>query len=132
MSLSERLSALLATQPPDVVAAYLFGSHARGDATSASDIDIAVLFARPPEATLDGAHFTLQGTLERHLGVAVDLVVLNTASADLVHRVLRDGVVVLDRDRAARLRFEVARRNEYFDLEPVRRRYRRPTQPPGR
>ena len=29
---------------PDVAAAYLFGSYARGQATSYSDIDIAVLF----------------------------------------------------------------------------------------
>jgi predicted nucleotidyltransferase len=36
-----------------------------------------------------------------------------------------DGIIVLHRDRAARLRFEVQSRNEYFDLEPVRRLYRR-------
>ena len=43
----------------------------------------------------------------------------------LVHRVMRDGVILLDRDRAARLRFEVQSRNEYFDLAPLRRLYRR-------
>jgi hypothetical protein len=32
---------------------------------------------------------------------------------------------VLDRDRAARIRFEVATRNAYFDLEPFLDRYRR-------
>jgi hypothetical protein len=32
---------------------------------------------------------------------------------------------VFERDRARRIRFEVARRNEYFDLEPIRRQYRR-------
>ena len=53
------------------------------------------------------------------------MVVLNSAAADLVHRVLRDGVIVLDRDRAARIRFEVHARNEYFDLAPLRRLYRR-------
>jgi hypothetical protein len=31
----------------------------------------------------------------------------------------------VDRHPAARLRFEVQRRNEYFDLEPIRRLYRR-------
>jgi hypothetical protein len=57
----------------------------------------------------------------------VDLVILNTASADLVHRVLRDGDLVLERDRGRRIRFEVAKRNEYFDLQPVRDAYRRTT-----
>jgi hypothetical protein len=38
---------------------------------------------------------------------------------------LRDGRLVLDRDRAARIRFEVRSRNEYFDMAPIRRLYRR-------
>jgi hypothetical protein len=44
---------------------------------------------------------------------------------DLVHRVLRDGVLLLERDRSARIRFEVRARNDYFDLLPHLRRYRR-------
>jgi hypothetical protein len=59
------------------------------------------------------------------LGCPVQVVALNRASADLVHRVLRDGRLVLDHDPAARIRFEVRRRNEYFDLAPIRRLYRR-------
>ena len=50
---------------------------------------------------------------------------LNGAAPDLTHRVLRDGVLVLDRDQSQRLRFEVQVRNEYFDLESIRRAYRR-------
>jgi len=67
----------------------------------------------------------VEGALERLLGRPVQVVALNRASADLVHRVLRDGKIVLDRDPAARIRFEVRRRNEYFDLAPIRRLYRR-------
>jgi hypothetical protein len=52
------------------------------------------------------------------------VVVLNSAPADLVHRVLRDGQLLLDRDRSRRIRFEVKARNEYFDLQPVLARYR--------
>ena len=53
------------------------------------------------------------------------MVALNRASPDLVHRVLRDGRLVLGCDRSARIRFEVRSRNEYFDMEPIRRLYRR-------
>jgi len=52
------------------------------------------------------------------------LIVLNRAPTDLVHRVLRDGRLLLDRDPSKRIRFEVRKRNEYFDLEPALRRYR--------
>lgn len=107
------------------MAAYLFGSVARGGSAPPADVDLAVLYAHTPPPRLDSLPIALQGALERALGVAVDIVVLNRASADLVHRVLRDGVLVLDRDRSTRIRFEVQKRNEYFDLLPLLRRYRR-------
>ena len=66
-----------------------------------------------------------EADLERQVGVPVQVVILNNAPPDLAHRVLRDGRVLLERDRSARLRFEVRTRNLYFDLEPFLTRYRR-------
>ncbi len=109
----------------DVIAAYLFGSRARGAAREDSDVDVAVLIRGEPDSTLDGLGMDLLVDLERDLGRPVDLVVLNRAPTDLVHRVLRDGRLVLERDRSARIRFEVRARNEYFDMQPILRRYRR-------
>lgn len=120
-----QLAAFFEADAHGASAVYLFGSVARGAATEASDVDVAVLFDQAPEPALSGAGLTLEGEIERHLGRRVDLVNLNRAPADLVHRVLRDGVIVFERDRARRLRFEVDKRNEFFDLEPVRQRYRR-------
>lgn len=104
---------------------YLFGSVARGEARDSSDVDVGILFASEPPATLDAPQFAIESDLERSLGRRVQVLALNRASADLVHRVLRDGRLVLDRDPAARIRFEVQKRNEYFDLAPIRRLYRR-------
>jgi uncharacterized protein len=109
----------------DVVAAYLFGSVARGTATPTSDVDVAILFVTDPPSTIDGLHLGLESELQRVLGVPTQLVVLNRAPCDLVHRVLRDGVLLVDRDPGARIRFEVDARNRYFDLQPFLRRYRR-------
>jgi len=108
-----------------VLAAYLFGSVARGGAGPKSDVDVGILFAADPPATLNAPQFAIEAALERLLGSPVQVVALNRAPADLVHRVLRDGRLVLDRDRAARIRFEVRSRNEYFDMAPIRRLYRR-------
>lgn len=104
--------------------AWLFGSLARGDAHSHSDVDIAVLFGRPAPSTLAGIGLELEGRLEDRLGRAVDLVVLDRAPVDLVHRVLRDGALLFERDPAARVEFEVRSRREYFDLLPYLREYR--------
>jgi predicted nucleotidyltransferase len=112
-------------QTGEIVAAYLFGSAARGTASVRSDVDVAVLYAATPPATLEGLPLDLASRIERVVKRPVEVIALNTAPADLVHRVLRDGVLLLDRDPSARIRFEVRARNEFFDLQPILDRYRR-------
>jgi hypothetical protein len=120
------LRGCLTESEPQVVAAYLFGSSGRGEARETSDLDVAVLLRGAAPRTLDELPLSLAAEIEQATGRRVDLVVLNSAPVDLVHRVLRDGVLLLDRERAARLRFEVGARNRFFDLLPVLREYRRP------
>lgn len=119
------LRAALEESDRRVLAVYLFGSFSRGTAGPASDVDVAVLLDGPPSGRLDDLPFSLQGRLESALGREVQVVVLNTAAPDLVHRALRDGRILLDRDRGRRIRFEVRARNLYFDLQPFLARYRR-------
>ncbi len=121
----DQLAAFFAAHPAPVVAAWLFGSQARGDARADSDVDVAVLLARSLDS-YDSLMLSLDlaAALERYLDHDVDVVVMNDAAPDLAHRVLRDGVLALDRDRATRIAFEVHSRNEYFDMVPVLRRYR--------
>jgi predicted nucleotidyltransferase len=124
-SVENDLRDFFALGAPGVVAVYLFGSEARGTARPDSDVDVALLYAKEPAETLDSPRLALEGDLERLLGRPVQVVVLNSAPADLVHRVLRDGRLLFEADRSARIAFEVAARNEYFDLLPVLRRYRK-------
>lgn len=104
----------------DVVAVWVFGSVARGRERPDSDVDVAVLRGRASSGTLDDLLTTLAADVERAVGRQVDLVVVDDADPDLVQRVLRDGVLVLDRDRRRRIAFEVRKRNEFFDLAPHR------------
>ncbi|HEX5758679.1 MAG TPA: nucleotidyltransferase domain-containing protein [Thermoanaerobaculia bacterium] len=108
-----------------MAAAYLFGSVARGEAHAGSDVDLAVLTASGPRPGLAGLELGLEEQLERLLGRPVQLIVLDDAPVDLVHRVLRDGRLLLDRDPSRRIAFEVKARREFFDLQPILRRYRR-------
>jgi predicted nucleotidyltransferase len=123
--LVERLRARLAREPEALVAAYLYGSVARGAAHAGSDVDLALLYRAPPPRTLISPPRLLEDDLERELGRPVEVVLLGDAPADLTRRVLRDGIVLLDRDRPFRLRFEVQAWNEYFDLLPILDLYRR-------
>ena len=129
-TVEETLRAFLAREDHGVVAAYLFGSIARGTPRPGSDVDIAVLYGGAPPTSLAELPLDLETELERVLGAPVQVVVLNRAPVDLIHRVLRDGVLLVDRDRSARIRFEVKARNEFFDIQPILARYRAGPVPP--
>jgi len=114
------LTAFLATQE-DIVAAYLFGSLAQGRATPRSDIDIAVLLkraARPEASDLD-RQLQLMGDISRFADREVDVIILNSASPVLKDQVLRPGRRIFERDRRARVDFEVRVGQEYEDVKPM-------------
>lgn len=124
---------LSAAQPlfathPDLVAVWLFGSRARGDHRDDSDVDVGLLLGRSP-ASIAEMGFQLQDELTLALGLTVQVTVLNDAPADLLKRVFADGSLVYERDRAARIDFEIRKRNEYWDLAPMWALIRR--LPPG-
>jgi predicted nucleotidyltransferase len=123
----QELCAFLAARAEEegLAAAYLFGSVARGTARPESDVDVGLLYAEEPPPGLEGLAFHLEAELERLLHRPVQVVVLNRAPVDLARRVLRDGKLLLDRDRSRRVGFEVRTRREFWDLEPVLRQYRR-------
>ena len=113
----------------DVLVAYLFGSAGRGELRDHSDIDVAILVrspkpGEPGRPTMASLHTGLQSDLQEAAHRVVDLVILNHASPDLAHRILRDGILLVERDRSARIAFEVHSRNEYFDVLPFLNRYR--------
>lgn len=123
-SFASALQAVLAEAPSSVVAAWLFGSRARGDERLDSDVDLALLFREPPEPRLGNEAHELEGRIEDALGLPAQVVVANDAPPDLVHRVLRDGTLLVDRDPLFRALFETKVRNDFFDVEPFLRRYR--------
>jgi hypothetical protein len=123
--LEHELRAYFAELGDRIVAAYLFGSTARGEARPGSDVDVGLLYRSVPRDPLDALGTDIAAALAARLGCEVDVVVMNEAPVDLVHRILRDGILIAEHDRSSRIAFEVQARREYFDLLPVLRRYRR-------
>jgi len=105
----------------EVQAAYLFGSAVTGRLHPGSDVDVAVLLARPPAAARS-LNYRLR--LMTDLGAAlrrsdVDVVILNEAPPLLAHRVLSKGKLVFERSKSARVRFQVRVAAQYADLVPM-------------
>ena len=95
----ETVTAVLADHP--VVVGLLFGSQARGEATAASDIDVAVAFEES-NSVQSRARLRLGTDLALALGRDdVDVVDLRSASPALVRAVFRDGERLVGSDRDA-------------------------------
>ena len=113
------IAAYLAKQT-DVVAGYLFGSVARGQATPRSDVDIAVLLGPELDAqAMVERQLALMGALETFTEREVQVTILNRATPLLAYQVIREGVRLFERNTPARVAFEVAAMKRYFDLQPM-------------
>ncbi len=123
-ALIKKMGATLSESNQGIVCAYLFGSIARGDDHPESDIDVAVLLKERPVSTFEGLGLELAGRLERDMGRRTDLIILNDAPVDLIHRILRDGILIYETDRSRRISFETRARQDYFDILPYLRQYR--------
>ncbi len=98
-------------------ALWLFGSEARDEARSDSDVDLAALFTR--EVSPVALH-ELRVELAARVGRDLDLVDLSRASPVLAMQVMRHGRLVADRDHRTRTRFLAALPSRYEDLRIVR------------
>jgi len=104
----EKLKALF--QRSEVALAYLFGSHARGEAKPTSDIDIAILI-RPEDAKGERLYNSFR---ELMLGVRealgterFDLLLLNSAPLTLRFEVVSRGRLLYCRDEEVLNAFEM-------------------------
>jgi predicted nucleotidyltransferase len=122
--LREVLPSILARYPVD--AAYAFGSVARGTMTPFSDVDIALLLANPlPSYERLKLELAIQGDIEAACSFSpVDVRAINQAPLTVRGRIIQQGILLYERDRARRIAFEVATRKRYFDFAPVARRLR--------
>jgi len=105
---------------PKISAAWLFGSVATGKDGTDSDIDIAVLFVPglSKHERFD-LKLCLAGELTRMAGRDVDVVDMQSAPLYLQHQVRKAGRLIVEKDHAYRMAFDVHSRREYFDFAPV-------------
>lgn len=107
-----------------VVAAYLFGSFAKGKASSESDIDIAILLEpKIPRAKYSDIALELTCRLMKCIRHdLIDILVLNSAGPIARHQVFAKGRLLFSRDMKSTLRFKDLSIAEYLDFLPFRQR----------
>lgn len=114
---------------PGVLAAYVFGSHARGTTHAESDVDIGVLLDRQVLPTRAARAAFAERLTTEIIGVthrnAVDVVVLNDAPPELAVTVLDTGRLLRNVNDAEHHAFVRTARLRLADLKPFLDRARR-------
>jgi hypothetical protein len=116
----DRIVAVAAARCADVLAAYVFGSRARGDAHAASDLDVAVLELRGSQLSLDEED-RLRRALTAATGLAIDVAFLRPSAPVLAFEVLDGGRRVFVRDAEAADSLEESLLRRFLDTEHLRR-----------
>ena len=107
---------------PEVVFAYVFGGMGAGRPTPLSDVDVAVYLAEGADPL--GTRLEVVAKVTAHLRTdEVDVVVLNSAPAALLGRILATRRLLVDRDPFCRHRFESGALRESFDFRIFERRH---------
>ena len=118
-TIQARLKKYFTYSPYPVQFAYLFGSHARGQALPYSDVDVGVYLDEPDKGARFDIGLSLMGDLERTLHKDdVDVVVLNEAPPRLAYNIIKHKPLY-SRDERARARIETAILSRYFDERPA-------------
>lgn len=110
-------SLTLFSRERDVLAAYLYGSAARGE--PAVDLDIAVMFGGEIDVRRLEALATELAARGAPRGPEVDLRSLNAAAPRFQVAVLKDGRLLYERDREARLEREAMIMSCWADFKPT-------------
>ncbi len=103
----------------EVVAAYIYGSAARGHQRQDSDIDLGLLLKDDfvPDA-LYPARIAEEIATACGLPQEVDVRTLNEMPLTFLHQVLKHGVLVFTRDDLSRVEFETRVYDMYLDYKP--------------
>lgn len=106
------------SQKPNVVAAYLYGSQARGDAKKHSDIDLGIVFNKKESKPFHLPQAVFAEELGKILNRKVEIQDLNICRIDFAHRVLSEGRLIHSGNERKRINFEEKILRTYFDLKP--------------
>ena len=116
----KKISSYLHRECDEITAAYLFGSFVTED--SFSDIDLGVITNVKPNSPLN-YEINLESKLERVIKYPMDIRIINRAPLSFCQSVIRNGMIVVDRDPNMRADFEGLILKQYFDFAPFHRRY---------
>jgi len=106
---------------PDVLFAYIFGSFTSKN--NFRDIDIGIFITNLDDIDILNYEFEIEKRLEDSLNIEFDVRVINKAPSSFVYHILKNNILVVDRDKLLRADFENIIYKTYFDLQFFTKEY---------
>ena len=103
---------------------YLFGSLALGKANFKSDIDLAFYLEEKEVKDFFKKRLFLIEKIQSFLKKKVEVIILNEVrSIFFKFVIIKEGEIILERDHAQRIDFELKTMQEYYDFRPFIKEY---------
>lgn len=113
----KKISDILSANPL-VIFSYIFGSRVKGYANERSDWDIAVYLEKPPEELHRWPAFELEAEVSRALKENVQVTFLNDIDSPVLgFEIVKDGILVADKNPPLRMEFENRILRQYHDWQ---------------
>ena len=103
-----------------VMLCYLYGSYARGDVHSFSDIDIGIYLKKMNSGKMLDIELSLALEFDEIVGSGcnVDVRSINNMPLVMKGKIITEGILLFSRDDPFRIEFETSIRKAYFDFRP--------------
>lgn len=118
----KKIQKILAKQP-NVIAAYLFGSAARGQTHPKSDVDIGVVVSDVAGIDYGELCFKIGGVVSRK-EVDLRIVVLKKTSPVFLYNLIKENLCLYAKSEKERVQFETQALRRFYDSARIRKIYR--------
>lgn len=105
----------------NITFAYIFGSFVRDE--KFSDIDIGVFVSKESSRESLNFEFDLEEEIQSFTHVPVDVRIINHAPLSFVYHVIKEGILIKDKDASKRADFEGMIFKKYLDFAFYRKQY---------
>ena len=113
----EKIVSIILKKEDYIILSYLFGSYARGDMNSLSDLDVGVLYAPEIDSHLKYENrLKLMGELASACKInKIDIIDMGKSSVLLNYNIIKQGRILKSLDENKRIEFETRIISRYLD-----------------
>jgi predicted nucleotidyltransferase len=104
-----------------IVFSYVFGSFAKED--NFRDIDLGIYVSDIGDISPLELELKIEAELDEIIHIPTDVRIINHAPLSFIYNILKDGILILDKDRSLRSDFEGLIFKKYFDFRHLRIEY---------